>query len=82
MPQFQKSYVKKLVNAFSLLIITKLDENKNLKQADLDEITQKFNNFLVILKLVRDDDNTCKQSLSSYYINQFKDVMQEYKIYF
>ncbi len=82
MPEFNKDYVKKVVNAFSLLILDKVEKNKKLTKAEITEITDKFDNFLIVLKLIRDDDNVCKQNLSNYHISQFKRVLDEYGIYF
>ncbi|MEI8091675.1 MAG: hypothetical protein WCG98_05655 [bacterium] len=82
LPDFQKSDVKKVVNAFTLLVMDKVEENKKLSKAEVEEITQKFDNFLVILKLLRDDDNTCKQNLSNYHISQFEHTLNEYNLYF
>jgi hypothetical protein len=82
MPEFNKDYVKKVVNAFSLLILDKVEKNKKLTKAEVTEITDKFDNFLIVLKLIRDDDNVCKQNLSNYHISQFKRALNEYGIYF
>lgn len=82
MPSFTKSYVKQVVNAFSLLILDKVEKNQKLTKAEVTEITDKFDNFLIILKLIRDDDNACKQNLSNYHISQFKQALHEYGIYF
>jgi hypothetical protein len=82
MPEFTKTYVKKVVNAFSLLILDKVEKNKQLTKTEVTEITDKFDNFLIILKLIRDDDNVCKQNLSNYHISQFKRALDEYGIYF
>jgi hypothetical protein len=81
-PAFQKSYVKQVVNAFTLLILDKVSKNTKLDPAELQEISKKFSNFLVVLKLIRDDDNSCKQNLSNYHISQFTKAMDEYGIYF
>lgn len=80
MPNFKKSQVRILVNAFTLFVLDNLKSNVTVTDKDIDEITKKFDNFLVILKLFRDDDNECKQNLSNYHINQFKRAMEEYKI--
>jgi len=82
MPEFNKDYVKKIVNAFSLLILDKVEKNKTLTKTEVTEITDKFDNFLIVLKLIRDDDNVCKQNLSNYHISQFKRALDEYGIYF
>lgn len=80
MPKFQNSQVKTLVNAFTLFVLDKVKHDYTISKADIDEITKKFNSFLIILKLLRDDDDTCKQNLSNYHISQFKNVLEEYKI--
>jgi hypothetical protein len=80
MPEFKKGYVKKIVNAFTLFIMDKVEKKITLTDAEITEITKKFNNFLIILKLLRDDDGECKQNLSNYHITQFISVMNEYKI--
>jgi hypothetical protein len=80
MPSFQKSDVKQIVNAFALYILDKIQKDVALTDAEVTEITSKFDNFLIILKLLRDDDNSCKQNLSNYHITQFISVMNEYNI--
>jgi hypothetical protein len=35
---------------------------------------------LVILKLIRDDDNYCKQNLSNYHLTQFQESLELYDI--
>ena len=55
-------------------------KNKKLQSTDLDYIINRFDNFLVILKLVRDDENQCKQNLSNYHIRLFQKTLQEYNI--
>jgi len=80
MPNFKKSEVKTLVNAFTLFLLDKVKHDSTITSDDITEITKKFDNFLIILKLLRDDDDTCKQNLSNYHIIQFKDALQEYNI--
>ena len=80
MPLFKKSEMKTLVNAFTLFILDKVKHDYAITSDDVTEITKKFDNFLIILKLLRDDDNTCKQNLSNYHISQFEDVLEEYHI--
>jgi hypothetical protein len=80
MPEFEKETVKTLVQGFTVYMVSKLKENKEILPEDFTAITQKFNNILVILKLVRDDENECKQNLSNYHINQFKNALEEYNI--
>lgn len=81
MPDFKKTYIKKVVNAFSLLILDKVEQNKELTQSEIDIITDRFDNFLIIMKLLKDDDNVCKQNLSNYYITQFSRVLTEFNFY-
>ena len=80
MPAFKKSQVKTLVNAFTLFVLDKVKKNPTIDSGDIAEITKKFDSFLIVLKLLRDDDNTCKQNLSNYYISQFRHALKEYKI--
>ena len=80
MPIFKKSQVKTLVNAFTLFVLDKVKNNHEMTSDDITEITKKFDSFLVILKLLRDDDNICKQNLSNYHISQFRKILEEYKI--
>ncbi|MCX6824269.1 MAG: hypothetical protein NT085_04020 [candidate division SR1 bacterium] len=80
MPLFKKSQVKTLVNAFTLFVLDKIKNNYGITSTEITEITKKFDSFLVVLKLLRDDDNTCKQNLSNYHISQFKRALEEYKI--
>lgn len=80
MPIFKKSQVKTLVSAFTLFVLNKIKNNYEMTPSNIAEITKKFDSFLVVLKLLRDDDNTCKQNLSNYHISQFKNVLKEYNL--
>ena len=80
MPNFQKEDTKKLVNAFSSVMIKKINGVHSLSQNEVDDITKTYNNFLIVLKLVRDDDNECKQNLGNYYMGLFKSTMENYGI--
>lgn len=80
MPTFKKSEVKTLVNAFTLFVLDKVKRDYKISKTDIDDITKKFDSFLIILKLLRDDDDTCKQNLSNYHITQFKSALEEYNI--
>ncbi len=80
MPDFKKSQVKTLVNAFTLFVLDEVKSNYKISKSDIEEITKKFDSFLVILKLIRDDDNACKQNLSNYHINQFTQMLERYDI--
>lgn len=80
MPKFKKSQIKTLVNAFTLYVLDKIKNNSGITSDEITEVTKKFNSFLVVLKLIRDDDNICKQNLSNYHISQFKSVLREYNL--
>jgi hypothetical protein len=80
MPMFEKTQMKTLVNAFTLFVLDKVKHNYSMSSGDIDEITKKFDNFLIVLKLLRDDDNSCKQNLSNYHISQFRRALQEYNL--
>jgi hypothetical protein len=80
MPLFKKSQIKTLVNAFTLYVLDKIKHDYGITSTEITEITKKFDSFLVVLKLLRDDDNTCKQNLSNYHISQFKKALEEYKL--
>jgi len=80
MPDFKKSQVRQLVTAFTLFVLEKVKSDYTLSVHDIQELTQKFDSFLVIAKLLRDDDNLCKQNLSNYHISQFSRAMEEYGI--
>ncbi|MFZ2719034.1 MAG: hypothetical protein WAZ12_04550, partial [Candidatus Absconditicoccaceae bacterium] len=79
MPNFDKSDIRKIVNSFTIVIMDKLQKS-TLTKSDLDDIVNRFDDFLIILKLVRDDDNQCKQNLSNYHIRLFQKTLEEYKI--
>lgn len=79
MPEFTKTQMKKIVSAFTLFIIDEV-KNTTMTKSDIQEITDKFDNFLVVLKLLRDDDNSCQQNLSNYHIRQFKKVLEKHDI--
>ena len=76
-PKFNDETTNKLTNAFIAVLIERV-ENKRLPQYAIDEITQDLNNFLIILKLVKDDNNECKQNMTQYYTNRFKKALIEY----
>ncbi|MDD3262863.1 MAG: hypothetical protein PHR61_03370, partial [Candidatus Absconditabacteria bacterium] len=79
MPKFQKNEMKKLVNSFILYILKNL-ENSSLSQVEIEDFVLKFNDFAVILKLIKDDNNECKQNLTNYHLEQFKQSMETYGI--
>lgn len=80
MPKFEKDTIKTLVQAFTVFMVSTLKRDASLTESDLTLLTKKFNNILIILKLVRDNDNECKQNLSNYHILQFQKTMAEYDI--
>jgi len=79
MPNFSKSDIRKIVNAFTIVVMDKL-EKSDLTKDDLDSVASSFDDFLIVLKLVRDDDNQCKQNLSNYHIRSFQKTLNEYNI--
>ena len=80
MPLFKNSQIKILVNAFTLFVLDKVKHNYSMTSENITEMTKKFDNFLIVLKLLRDDDNICKQNLSTYHIGQFKKSLEEFNI--
>ena len=78
-PNYQDTNVNKLTNAFIAVLFERI-EDKWLPQYALDEITEDLNNFLIIVKLVKDDNNECKQNMTEYYINRFKKTLINYWI--
>ena len=79
MPSFSNSSVNQMTNAFTTLLVKRID-GKAFSQKDLDEIFEDLNNFLIVVKLVKDDNNACKQNMSQYYINRFKKTLIKYKL--
>ncbi len=79
MPEMEKTYVRKLVSAFSIVLFERI-ENAWLSEEEINDLTKEFNNFLVILKLVRDNDNECGQNLSNYYMSKFRKSLIEYNL--
>ncbi|HRU50437.1 MAG TPA: hypothetical protein P5155_02930 [Candidatus Absconditabacterales bacterium] len=79
MPELEKSYIRKLVSAFSIVLFERV-ENAGLDKEVIDKITEEFNDFLVILKLVQDDDNECEQNLSNYYMSKFRSNLIKYNL--
>jgi hypothetical protein len=55
MPDFEKSAVKKLVSSFAIVLYEKI-EDSNMTQKDVEALTSDFNEYLVVLKLLRDDE--------------------------
>ena len=81
MPDFRKSQVRTLVNAFTLFVLNQIRNTPDISTEDIRYITAKFDSFLVVLKLLRDDDNACKQNLSNYHMSQFTRALEEYNIH-
>ena len=79
LPEFKSASLNSITNAFIVVLFERIEE-ENLSQTKLDEITEDLNNFLIVLKLVKDDDNECKQNMSQYYINRFKKTLIKYKL--
>lgn len=79
MPDFKKNEMKKLVNSFILYILKSLEKSP-LSDAELESLAKNFDNFSVILKLIKDDNNECKQNLSNYHLDQFKQSLELYGI--
>lgn len=78
-PLFEKDMLKRVVNAFSVLIISEL-KDRNLTSEQMQDFMKTYSNFFVVVKLLGDDDNSCKQNLSNYYIKQFQDELMQYGI--
>ena len=79
MPELEKSYVRKLVSAFSIVLFDRIAEAW-LNEEEIEDLTKEFNNFLVILKLVKDNENECEQNLSNYYMSKFRDSLVKYNL--
>jgi len=79
MPEFDKSYVKKLVSAFSIVLFDRVGKVW-LNQSEINIITSEFNDFLIILKLIQDDENQCEQNLSNHYMSKFKNTLEKYNL--
>lgn len=76
-----KASSKTIVQAFSLLLINKL-KDADLSAGTMEEVVNRVNNFFIILKLLRDDEGSCQQNMSAYYINQFEKIMQDTELMF
>lgn len=79
MPDFEKSAVKKLVSSFAIVLYEKI-EDSNMTQKDVEALTSDFNEYLVVLKLLRDDEWVCKQNLSNYYTSKFMNGLMKYDL--
>ena len=70
-PNFYSDETKRTIAVLSYDIVTKL-KDKNANDDQINEIIKKYNNFLTIIKLVKDDNNVCEQNFSLYYISRFQ----------
>jgi hypothetical protein len=80
-PVINKAQVKNAMNGFLLLFTNKVKTRTELSQAELTEVATIINNFLVILKLTNDNENTCQQSMSNYYLGAFENMMSQMKFF-
>jgi len=78
-PKFDNETTNKMTNAFIAVLVERM-ENKRLPQYAIDEIAEDLNNFLIIVKLVKDDNNECKQNMTQYYTNRFKKALIKYDL--
>lgn len=78
-PKFNNETTNKMTNAFIAVLVERM-ENKKLPQYAIDEIAEDLNNFLIIVKLVKDDNNECKQNMTQYYTNRFKKALIKYDL--
>jgi hypothetical protein len=51
-----------------------------MTQKDVEALTSDFNEYLVVLKLLRDDEWVCKQNLSNYYTSKFMNGLMKYDL--
>jgi len=79
-PQFKSKFLSNISAVFSKIIIEAINI-QSLNNENTEEIITDFNNFLVVLKLLRDGDSACSHNLSNYYINKFQDSLEKYKIF-
>lgn len=74
-PTITSNSVKQTMLTFLLLFTNKVKEKITLSQAELNVVADAVNNFLVVIKLVDDDNNNCEQKMSTYYLSQFEQLM-------
>lgn len=74
-PTIQNNGVKQTMLAFLLLFTNKVKDKTTLSQVELNTVADAVNNFLVIIKLVDDNGNSCDQKMSTYYLSQFEQLM-------
>ena len=79
MPKFEDKNINKITNAFTVELFKRI-EGKNLPQETLNTITEDLNNFLIIVKLVKEDNNSCKQNMTHYYVNKFRKTLIKYEL--
>jgi len=78
-PNLESEYYKKFVNLLTLLIVNNIEE-KNLSEKQVEFIMNKYENFLIVLKLLKDSDSICEQNLSNYHISQLQFALEKYGI--
>ena len=74
-PTISNNGVKQTMLTFLLLFTNKVQEKTALSQTELNTVAEAVNNFLVVIKLVDDDNNNCEQKMSTYYLSQFEQLM-------
>jgi len=74
-PTITTSSVNQVMWAFLVLFVNKAKEKTTLSQVELNVVADAINNFLVIIKLVDDDEGNCEQKMSTYYLSQFEQLM-------
>lgn len=79
-PSFNKNNLKLIVNTFTAVLIENIEES-DLSDKQIEEVIMRLNNMFVVVKLVRDNNNTCEQNLSNYYIGQFRKIVSDTKIF-
>jgi len=80
-PTINNSKVEKTMNVFILLFVNKIKEKTTFSQIELNTVTEAINNFLVVIKLVDDDKSQCEQTMSTYYLSQFEQLMTNMKFF-
>jgi hypothetical protein len=74
-PTITKPSVNQIMWAFLVLFTNKIKDRTELSQAELNIVADAVNNFLIVIKLVDDDDSSCEQKMSTYYLSQFEQIM-------
>ena len=78
-PEINNTTINKLTSAFTIVLFERIEKQK-LEQREIDEITEDLNNFLMVVKIVKDDENDCKNNMNQYYINRFKKTLIRYNL--